>query len=214
MTEETKRKISNTLKGRPFSPEHRANLSLAGMGHKPNPRKPESIERARILLRKYQFQPGTTVSLGRKHSDATKKKIGQSNKVALLGHRITDEAKKNMSQARVRYMESHKSCGKSNSETQFLDALERLYNIRIQRNVSIQNRVFDGRYKNIIIEVDGDYWHSLPKSILNDQYKNLLVEESGLTILRIRLNDVKDINQVLTDRKTEFDKSFLSSNLS
>lgn len=38
---------------------------------------------------------------------------------------------------------------------------------------------------NLLLEVDGEYWHSLPKNIENDKYKNELAKVAGYRLLRI-----------------------------
>lgn len=38
---------------------------------------------------------------------------------------------------------------------------------------------------NLLLEIDGEYWHSLPKNIENDKYKNDLAKVAGYKLLRI-----------------------------
>ncbi len=38
---------------------------------------------------------------------------------------------------------------------------------------------------HLLIEVDGDYWHSLPENVKNDKYKNRFAEHMGYQLLRI-----------------------------
>lgn len=69
-SEETRKKISKSLRGKIVSDEHKKHLSLALKGNKN--------------------------CLGRKHSEETKKKIRQSN----LGHKISEETRKKMGEAK------------------------------------------------------------------------------------------------------------------
>lgn len=46
------------------------------------------------------------------------------------------------------------------------------------------------QYK-LIIEVDGDYWHSLPQSIKRDKIKDISLLKNGWTILRFKEKDIK-----------------------
>jgi very-short-patch-repair endonuclease len=41
-----------------------------------------------------------------------------------------------------------------------------------------------------VIEVDGDYWHSLPSSRRNDKAKNTYLRNHGYKLLRIRGSQV------------------------
>jgi len=45
---------------------------------------------------------------------------------------------------------------------------------------------------NLLIEVDGTYWHSLPKNVENDRYKNEFADEMNYGLIRI---PEKDINK-------------------
>jgi very-short-patch-repair endonuclease len=38
---------------------------------------------------------------------------------------------------------------------------------------------------NLLIEVDGTYWHSLPENVENDKYKNQLADEMNYKLVRI-----------------------------
>jgi very-short-patch-repair endonuclease len=38
---------------------------------------------------------------------------------------------------------------------------------------------------NLLLEIDGEYWHSLPKNVKNDKYKDELAKIAGYKLLRI-----------------------------
>lgn len=73
----------------------------------------------------------------------------------------------------------------SNEETAILDLLEKKFNIKIQRQFSItyENKIylFDGKYKNILIEFNGNYWHCNP-SIYNESYFHTVKEKTAREI--------------------------------
>lgn len=46
--------------------------------------------------------------------------------------------------------------------------------------------------RNLIIEVDGEYWHSLPKAVERDKRKNNWFNENGYNIARIPESDVNE----------------------
>lgn len=43
-----------------------------------------------------------------------------------------------------------------------------------------------------LVEVDGDYWHSLPAMKERDRHKDSWAKDSGLTLHRFRESDVYD----------------------
>ena len=43
----------------------------------------------------------------------------------------------------------------------------------------------------MVIQADGDYWHSLPKAVQNDAAFNATAEQSGYTVIRLRERDIK-----------------------
>lgn len=44
----------------------------------------------------------------------------------------------------------------------------------------------DATFKNVVIEFDGAYWHSLPEAKEKDEYKNRLLTEAGYHMIRLR----------------------------
>jgi len=58
----------------------------------------------------------------------------------------------------------------------------------------------DIKIGNIIIEFDGDYWHSLPNIIERDELKNKIYRDYGFKLKRINeLNYMNDKNKVLSE---------------
>lgn len=44
--------------------------------------------------------------------------------------------------------------------------------------------------KKICLEIDGDYWHSLPKRIIQDKRKDTFLKNKGFTVIRIKEYDI------------------------
>lgn len=82
--------------------------------------------------------------------------------------------------------------GISKSATKFLDTLEQLLHSKIEREVPIENRLYDGKYKDTLIEVDGAYWHRTRKQKANDQHKNQLAKSAGLNLIRVAVRREAD----------------------
>lgn len=97
-SEETKRKISETLKGRKFSKEQCENISIALTGKKQSE---ETSEKKRQSMRKLYESGFINPNIGRKHSAESKEKIGaaqRGEKHHLFGTHKTDEEKRNISE--------------------------------------------------------------------------------------------------------------------
>ena len=81
--EETKIRISKSLKGKKRSDEFKKRMSLLKKGKTHKPISEESKKKISDALK------GNKICLGRKHSEETKKKIGDANR----GHKMSDEQK-------------------------------------------------------------------------------------------------------------------------
>ena len=85
----------------------------------------------------------------------------------------------------------------TNIELKIKELLER-YNIEFKRNFHLydsilkKHRFYDFQIKGttILIESDGDYWHSLPHNIVNDKYKDGLAITNNYKLLRFKEKDI------------------------
>ena len=96
--------------------------------------------------------------------------------------------------------------GASKSCTLFLDKIEGLYNIEIKRECPFNGRVFDGRFKNILIEVDSLYWHS--NNIEIDTLKEQIAKEKGFKLFRFNIECVEEVSRKLVEYKDILDNIF------
>jgi very-short-patch-repair endonuclease len=85
----------------------------------------------------------------------------------------------------------------SYTENIILKKLEKFLNIKIERQFFLNGRYFDGRYKNILLEVDGVFWHSKTKDLINDHEKDKIARMHGFKLIRLRISSLKDINNVI-----------------
>lgn len=108
----------------------------------------------------------------------------------------------------ILYMQEHPEFYSSKSETAFLNKLEELYNIKIERQYPLEGRSFDGRYQGILIECDGSYWHSSDDSWFNDIWKNILSTKNGFTLYRFPVNSTADALKQVILNKDILDKIF------
>ena len=64
--------------------------------------------------------------------------------------------------------------------------------VRFEKQKRIKSKQFDFYLPdyNMLIEVDGEYWHSLPKAVKNDKFKNNLAKNERYKLTRIWAEDV------------------------
>jgi len=96
----------------------------------------------------------------------------------------------------------------SESEKLFLDQLEIIYNIKIERQFCLHYRFFDGRYNNCLLEIDGRKWHSKKKDVLRDKWKEMIAIRNGFKLYRIELNNKKEIPIALEKNKLLLEEIF------
>lgn len=105
------------------------------------------------------------------------------------------------------------SCGCSKASMvslTFLKYLEDYYGIQLEKEYKIEHKYYDGRYKNILIETDGTFWHASKKRKINDEFKTHLVKDKGFILIRIKdLNKKSQILEKFAEHKNQFDQAFL-----
>jgi hypothetical protein len=84
-----------------------------------------------------------------------------------------------------------KSCRK------FLNRLENILEIKIEREFMLDYRFFDGKYKNILFEIDGPFYHSLPRQKKIDILKNNIALKNNFKLYRFEVGNVSEINKVI-----------------
>jgi len=95
-----------------------------------------------------------------------------------------------LSNARKNYIKEHGFCfplkEKTGLEIQFESFLIK-HNIQYEMQYLLDNKRFDFYLKdrNMLIEVDGEYWHRFKSSIKNDKIKHLLCKENNVELVRI-----------------------------
>jgi very-short-patch-repair endonuclease len=99
----------------------------------------------------------------------------------------------------------------SQSEKFFLDVLESIYSIKIERQFMLGSRFYDGRFGTHLIEVDGLHWHSRPEDKRRDALKDRIAQKYGFQLHRIRLNRTADVPNALEQHKQVLDEIFNGS---
>ena len=98
---------------------------------------------------------------------------------------------KNLSTNRIEYIKLHgialpKKGRKTNIETKFAAYLE-LNNIKYTYQYLLDGKYYDFYLEDfqLLVEVDGEYWHRLPPAIKNDLEKHIIAKDRSLKLLRI-----------------------------
>lgn len=133
-SEEHKKKISEALKGKDKSKEHKENLSKALEGRKNDPKK-----------------------YAHEKSEETKKKISE----ALSGRSLTKKHKQNISEAMEDIAPFQGSVSKL--ERNILSEVEDMTVGEVEHWRKVSGYYPDIVYRNLVIEVFGDYWHANPE---------------------------------------------------
>jgi len=111
-----------------------------------------------------------------------------------------------LSKKRIKWLKTKQSNNKTKLEIKF-ESMLNLLNVKYQYQYEFEKRLFDFKIlnENILIEVDGDFYHCNPNTkhseILyetqkltkkNDEYKNLLCQNHGIKLLRYWEKDINE----------------------
>lgn len=171
------------------------------------------------------------VMFNKKHKDSTKEKISSKKKMYFANNPIAkkangdrsklywskEESKIKQSQRQTEYLLLHNLFKPSKLEEKFAEILDTL-NIEYEQQYRLKenktNGVFDFKIKNrnILIEVDGDFWHCNPKvfptlihpvqerNIKNDLRKNKLAIDLSYKLIRIWEYDINNNLELVKER--------------
>lgn len=93
----------------------------------------------------------------------------------------------------------------SKTETEFLNVLG-YYFSNLDKQYPIEGKFFDAKLGDkILIEFDGEYWHSLERAKINDKEKNEIAKKNGFTLIRVKDSESKNI-EILIKIKSIYDK--------
>lgn len=135
-------------------------------------------------------------------SEAQRKKFSRQRKAAWeRGCYDTDEWRHKQAEAQRKRTKERWANGDmdgifkspSSLEVMMAEALD-TYKVRYIQQYRLEGdgRPFDFFIKpNVLIEVDGNYWHDLPRAIERDKAKTKLAAENGFTLIRIQEDDLR-----------------------
>ena len=85
----------------------------------------------------------------------------------------------------------------SKPEIEFFNVLRYYYGKDIQKNFILEKKHYDYiLLGKILIEYDGDYWHSNIRNVIIDKEKNSIAQNNGYVIIRIKDSEAKNIEVI------------------
>ena len=192
-TDESKKLISKTHKGRPKSEEHKRKLRELNLGEK-NP-----VFGKHINLGELNYMYGKrSLFYNKKHSEIVKKIISEKNKGKRyhLGCKNTTEMKENMSQLKKEfyklYPEKLPTPNIGKHEKEILDKLENQYHTQIIRQYPVEGYFIDGYSPelNTVFEVDENHHFDFEGNLKTEdiQRQQQIVDTLGCQFIRIKDN--------------------------
>ena len=203
ISDEHKKQISVALKGRKFTETHRAAISKGQMGN---------LNALGYRHTDDSKQKISDMLRGRKFTDERKDRLRIAQKGAYHPP-FTEDHRRNMGKASKASWDKLSSEERGTRVAKSLRAitkpssLERLV-CQVLDAVGIQyeSQVPVGRYvvdilladRNLIIECDGDYWHSLPGRAERDRQRDAYLSEVGYKVIHLTENEIhQDSEQAL-----------------
>lgn len=94
----------------------------------------------------------------------------------------------------------------SQIEVNFLNVLKFYFGNSVDGSFELDGKIFDYKVgKKILIELDGEYWHSKEDAIKNDKMKNQIAKEQGYELIRVSDSEVKHLD-FLNKIKTKYNE--------
>lgn len=199
MSEETKRKISESQIGKVLSKEHRRKLSESHKGQRP------SEETLRKL---------SEVRMGHPTSEETRRKLSEKNKghpvseeqraklrKANLGKHHTEESKDKVRQKVIAslHRQAHRKTGIEKKVEEYLNekGINSVYNAPFSGVGAVDFFLPDF---NSVIECDGDYWHGRPGAREHDRERDEKLSKIGVRVLRMSEHEINKDWEVAKSR--------------
>lgn len=90
----------------------------------------------------------------------------------------------------------------SNIEIEFFNVLRFYFGNSVIHSFELEHKIFDFKLgKKILIELDGEYWHSFDYSIKNDKLKNEIALRNGYILIRISDKNIKQLDNIIKIKK-------------
>lgn len=179
------------FKGKSFSKKHRQRISKALTG------KPKSREHIDKYL-KGDNNPSKRPEVREKISDSVKKYF-ENHEGTFKGKRHSPEARAKQRQARLKRVFPHRD---TQIEVLLQNELKQrgfIFRTHLPiEDICQPDIVFPD--EKVVVEADGNYWHSLPKAIIKDRKNGRVLRERGWKVLRLSETQIKNNVKDCVDR--------------
>ena len=81
-------------------------------------------------------------------------------------------------------------------ELDFYFILKWYFGNNVKHHFVIENKIYDYLIDDLLIELDGTFWHKEEKIIENDKYKNKLALNYGYKIYRVKEEEIYNISTI------------------
>ena len=169
---------------------------------------PETLEKIEGIKEKLRNDKERGKKISKKLKGVPKTEMSKikNSKSQKIRYKNNPKLKEDASIRRIKWLKSNLSNKKSKLESKF-ETILNLLNINYEFQHEFQKRLFDFKIKdkNILIEVDGDFYHCNPNTkhseVLyetqsltkkNDNYKNTLCQNHGMILLRYWEKDINE----------------------
>ena len=192
----------NGMLGRKHTAETRMKISIANKGKK---KPPFTKDHKRHLRENHKGM------LGKRVSEETKRKMSKAHKGDKnywYGRKMTLTQRKVLSETHFGYKQSEEQIQKRNISLQKFFKSKRPTSIERKLYKELEDRhllfetqkLINGKFLvdayikklNLIIEADGDYWHSLPRVMKKDKAENAYLTKCGYNLLRLSEKEIND----------------------
>lgn len=94
----------------------------------------------------------------------------------------------------------------SKPEIEFYNILRFYFNKDVKKSFKLEGKFYDYIINNtLLVEFDGEYWHSLLKNKINDKSKDEIALKNNYKIFRVKEKEAKDINILLKIKKLAYE---------
>ena len=135
--------------------------------------------------------------------------LGQQRRKERDGYICSPEAREKISQKTLKMYKNGKFKIQSNSASLLFDQLEKIFDIKLEREHLLKDKLYDAKWKNYLFESDGSYWHSRDGAKENDEYKNKLAQENNYHLFRFKNNSIEDVKNIIDQNYDLFKSIFM-----
>jgi very-short-patch-repair endonuclease len=219
LSEETKQKISETLKGRIMSEEHKKKIGEAQKGDKNHNYGKHHSESHKIKLSKI-LKGRISGFKGKKHSKEEREKIsdavsGKNN--PMFGKHHSETIRQKIREHTIKQFQNYSGPFKDTKPELKMKEILASLTIPYEHQFRLGNHLYDFYIlnTNILIEVDGDFWHGNPKKFSTlyerqirqkdkDLKNNQLAKDRGFILLRFWEDDVLNNTEEVKNELKKF----------